>query len=562
MPRVNIHGSEHPIRKIFSDDFLFTIPRYQRPYAWTTDHASELLSDLLAYMGDGDEEIDEINPYFLGSIVLIKGDTPDSEVVDGQQRLTTLTILLSCLRPYLQSDAAQDMTKYLYEKGDTLAGTSNRYRLTLRDRDAKFFQENIQNEKGVERLDGLNTKELSSSRQNIRSNALHFLSQLEELAEADPSRPLRLAKFIINRCFLVVVWTPDLESAYRIFSVLNDRGLDLSYTDILKAEIIGKIADAKQDEYTKKWEDLEDSLGRDNFQQLFAHIRTIYRKLKPKGTLLAEFRQYVRPTGNPEEFIDDVLLPYGKAFYTIRNESYQSTSDAEGVNHLFGWLNRIDNFDWLPSAILYLSRNENNPAELSRFFADLERLAAGLMILRTNINHRIERYADVLTSIQNDVDLYANTSPLQLTSDERPRIIKTLEGNLYWERSVRYVLLRLDEALSTGDAQYAYPRISIEHVLPQNPPPNSTWVQWFPDPGQREASVHKLSNLVLLNRVKNSQANNYDFPRKKEAYFAGRTGVSPFAITTQVLQESSWTPQVLEQRQHDLIARLSKLWRL
>jgi uncharacterized protein with ParB-like and HNH nuclease domain len=95
MSRMSIRGSEYPVKKIFSDDFVFTIPLYQRPYSWTTEQSEEMLQDLLRAMEGPEETIDELAPYFLGSIVLIKGDEADSQVIDGQQRLTTLTMLLS-----------------------------------------------------------------------------------------------------------------------------------------------------------------------------------------------------------------------------------------------------------------------------------------------------------------------------------------------------------------------------------------------------------------------------------------------------------------------------------
>ncbi len=77
---------------------------YQRPYAWEVEQAETLLDDLLSFLGDGVEPVDEVNPYFLGSIVLIKSDgLPEAEVVDGQQCLTTLTILLAALREILPS---------------------------------------------------------------------------------------------------------------------------------------------------------------------------------------------------------------------------------------------------------------------------------------------------------------------------------------------------------------------------------------------------------------------------------------------------------------------------
>jgi hypothetical protein len=561
MAGAKIHGAEYAIEKVFSDDFVFNIPLYQRPYAWTLEQAGELLSDLLAFMGEGVEPIDDLNPYFLGSIVLIKGDKPEADVVDGQQRLTTLTILLAAIRELVSQQFSEALTPFLYEKGNVVKGTPNRYRLTLRERDADFFRALIQDEGGSHKLKDVDPSQLTTDAQrNIRENALLFLEQLQGVAEQQRER---LARFIITRCFLVVVSTPDLDSAYRIFSVLNDRGLDLSLTDILKAEIIGKIPVAEQPKYTDKWEVIEENLGRNAFQELFAHIRMIDRKAKVRDSMLKELRQYVAPQNKPKQFIDDTLQPLATALDEIKTASYTSAEDAAHVNRLFRWLNQIGNFDWLPPAIVYLSRHHHEPNKLVRFFTDLERLAAGLMIQRAYINNRLERYGRLLAAIELDVDLYSSDSPLQFALDERQKIINTLNGDLYLLKNIpRYVLLRLDEALSDGAASYDYPVISIEHVLPQSPPQNSIWMDWFPSAELQEKYMHRLGNLVLLSRRKNSSARNFDFKRKKSEYFTSGNGISPFVLTTQVLQEEIWTPEVVEKRQAKLMSILRNIWRL
>jgi uncharacterized protein DUF262/uncharacterized protein DUF1524 len=566
MGRVRIHGAEYPIKKIFSDDFVFNIPLYQRPYAWTTEHAGELLDDLIAFMGDSKEpiEADELTPYFLGSIVLIKGDEPDAQVVDGQQRLTTLAILLATLRALIPSESAKDLTPFLYEKGNAIAGTSNRYRLTLRERDAQFFQKYIQNEKGIEKLNELNQATLSDSQKNIYDNTQLFLQYLQKLSDM---QRLALAQFVVNRCFLVVVSTPDLDSAYRIFSVLNDRGLDLSHTDILKAEIIGKVPPQAQDKYSSKWEDLEISLGREIFENLFVNIRTIYRKVKPKGTILEEFREYVYPTRKPyftpQEFIDDVLLPYAAALDTITTADYQGSKHSKEINILLKWLNRIDNSNWIPPAMLFFSRNQNNPDMLLRFFAYLERLAASFMIRKSNINKRIERYGRLMQLIERGDDVFGLNSPIYLLQGERRETYEILNGDIYLVRGIsQYALQRLDAALSDGTASYDYPIITVEHVLPQNPAINSEWMRYFPSKEEHDKYVHRLGNLVLLSRRKNTQAQNYDFALKKQRYFTTGQSVSPFALTTQVLHYSAWTPGVIEQRQQALMNLLVKIWAL
>jgi uncharacterized protein with ParB-like and HNH nuclease domain len=181
---VSIHATEKALFKIFSNDFVFSIPPYQRPYAWTTEQAGELLTDLLSFLGSGSETVAEVNPYFLGSIVLIKGeDTPDADVVDGQQRLTTLTILLAALRTLVKQEYSAEITKFIYEKGDLIVGTCNRYRLRLRERDDEFFRQYIQDEKGFECLFQLDCGQLNDSERNIQANAKYLFDELKNLSE-------------------------------------------------------------------------------------------------------------------------------------------------------------------------------------------------------------------------------------------------------------------------------------------------------------------------------------------------------------------------------------------
>src|SRR5437764_1833167 len=294
MSKMNIHGSEYPIKKIFSDDFVFTIPVYQRAYAWTIEESEELFQDLIRAIGDAEEAIEDISPYFLGSIVLIKGDEPDAQVVDGQQRLATLTMLLAALRSLIKSEYVDGLTSFLCEKGNVITGTPKRYRLQLRSRDAQFFQKYIQDEGGIGELKGLQGPSLPESQRNIRDNTLGFIRELQKLSEG---QLIKLTQFIVNRCFLIVVAvsSPDLDAVYRIFSVLNNRGLNLSYPDILKGEILRDIPPDHQADYATKWDEIESLLGSETFEKLFIYLRAIFsRKPRSKG-MIEEFQEYVYP---------------------------------------------------------------------------------------------------------------------------------------------------------------------------------------------------------------------------------------------------------------------------
>ncbi|HEU5439300.1 MAG TPA: DUF262 domain-containing HNH endonuclease family protein [Ktedonobacterales bacterium] len=560
---VEIKGEQRPVGHIFSPAFTFSIPPYQRPYAWEKEHAEALLDDLLGALGEDDRaDVRAINPYFLGSIVLIAGERGHAEVVDGQQRLITLTILLSALRASVQAEYAQDITPMLYDPEKKLLNQPARFRLRPRQQDVAFFEQHIQREGGIEGLRSVTTAGLSDSQRNLRDNAVLYL---DRLAALHPQERVQLAQFIVQRTLLIVVSTQDLDSAYRIFSVLNDRGLDLSYADILKAQIIGNVAPAEQQTFTAKWEGAEDDLGREEFEEMLGYIRMVIRKQKARDTILKEFREYVMTeVPDARRLVDDVVLPYADAYGTLLDQDYRHTRGAELVNNRLRWLNRIPDTDWVPPAMLYLARYRSEPEQLAKFLTDLERLAATLMIRRASLNRRIERYAKVLDAIERGEDLYTGQSPLQLTADERGEVVQALDGDLYLHnaRTRQYVLLRLDSDLSGGGAVYDYPIISIEHVLPQNPRGDSMWVRWFPSQQLREQWVHRLGNLVLLSRRKNTAASNYDFDKKKSVYFATKDGIAPFVLTTQVIKEHKWTPDVVERRQQELIARLKRTWRL
>lgn len=554
----SLTASEKPVAKIFNDDYVFTIPSYQRPYSWTIEQAGELLVDLYeAVAGATLDDVAERPPYFLGSIVLIKQDSmPPAEVVDGQQRLTTLTLLLSAIRASLSDPKAQHgLSRLIYEQGDVITGTENRYRLALRNRDRDFFRDFVQADDGIRELVVMDGK-LPDSQNNLRQNAKLFMDWLSQIEER---QRLTLASFVAQRCFLVAVSTPDLDSAYRIFDVLNSRGLDLGATDILKAEIIGKIDANRRDQYSQKWEDIEEDLGREDFGNLFSQIRMIYRKAKPQGTLLKEFRDHVEHA-SPEVFVDDVLTPLASAYREIAGADYSSQKGAEKVNEHLKWLNRIEFKDWMPPALKFLAMHRNEPEDVATFFRGMERLVYAMLIARWGLNARIDRCSRLTHAIEERYDLSTEDSPLLLSGDEKRNVYGALAGAIYDTHSARAlstILLRLDSLLSGGAATYDYDIVTVEHVLPQNPEPGSEWLTWFPDEEQRAYWVNRLGNLALLTRKKNSAAGNREFGWKKESYFS-RNGISPFAITTQVLARDQWTPKIVESRQLSLLSVFEK----
>ena len=554
-----IKASQQNLNNVFSNAYFFEIPTYQRPYSWETEQVGELLDDLLNAMGRNDQD-----PYFLGSIVLIKDEMDSkSEVIDGQQRLTTLSMLFCVLRELANDSIKAGLDNRIREAGDPLLGTPDRFRVNLRQLDRRFFHNHVQDGGHLEQFLIMDSTTFTTdSQKQIFDNVTYLYHKLGELGEKTRND---LARYIIRYCYLVVVTTEDKGSAYRIFSVMNDRGLALSPTDILKADIVGAMPSPEDErEYGDKWEEIERELGRDDFQNLFSHLRMIYLKTKQQKTLQEEFQDNILEDSpaKAKEFIDRVLEPYADVYGEVSKSSYESLEAAENINIHLRHLNRLDNSDWVPPAMAFFHRNPHDRDTIIRFAKDLERLAYGMFIRRADVNERIRRYADVLRAIERDEDLWLKEGPLQLWDSEKTEIANALEGPIYLQTRVRLpVVLRLDSLLADAGAHYQHSTITIEHVLPQNPAPCSQWLERFPDTEERTYWTHRLANLVLLSWRKNTSASNREFDRKKQEYFQ-RKGVTPFALTTQVVNESEWTPTVLERRQRELIDALKKEWRL
>lgn len=557
-----ITGKEYPLSKIFSADFEYHIPGYQRPYAWTEEETGILFDDLYEFF-----QTEAVDNYFLGSIVLIKDENkPYADVIDGQQRLTTLSILFSVMANSFHTEAYRNnCKKYLQEEGNILEGIAAQPRIFLRDWDQDFFSKYIQDIQ-LDALVQIDPVTLDTeAKRHIQKNCTVLREKFSKVFN-DENDLLKFTQFILTRCFLVVVSTPNQESAFRVFSVMNSRGLDLLPTDIIKSMTIGKLPKDEEQKYTEKWEELENLTGRDGFNEVFTHTRTIFVKERPKKNLLDEFKEYVIKQTSPKSLVDEYLIPYTEAYVCLKNCDFSSTQNAEEINELLLWLNKTNNHDWMPPAIKFLTDHKNDSVYILWFIRKLERLASYLLVTAKDVNQRMERYKWILVEMESrpDNNLTEPLENIELTDWEKQQFIDALNGEIYSMTAKRrnYIIQRLDSFLSDGGATYNTKLFTIEHVLPQHPSADSEWMKLWPDTQTQRFWLNKIANLVPLTRQRNSAAQNYDFNTKKIKYFQSKNGTSSYTLTTQVINIAAWTPEVVEARQKDLEEIFISKWDL
>ncbi|MCD1258298.1 DUF262 domain-containing protein [Paenibacillus athensensis] len=560
-----IEAKEILLKDLLSAKFLFQIPGYQRPFSWEKDNFDQLFEDIKEAMEYAEIHKSDEN-YFLGSIILqVRDEKADGgglyDVVDGQQRLTTLTILLAVLRDLVQIDMAKKFLQdKIYQMANEYENIPEKVRLLVREKDRDFFKTYILTPDGTQQVRSLDVKSLSESQAHIVEAVLLFKQKFVVKDSLQHEFVDKMIKFIFNNCVLVYVKTGSFTSAYRLFSILNDRGMPLTTSDLLKSSNLGAITDNERERFQKIWEAVEEELGRDQFDELLGHIRTILVKDKAKKSIIDEYEDIIfrnNPTLRGKAFIrmvEDIAEIYREHLVN----AHISTKNVKLHNLMSLMRDFISNSDWMP---VYISFAKKFTAEgdIYAFLVKLEKLVVTNWLLEITPTARIVEMNRILQLIETENDVKAILSHHLFDTRKYAGDIKgALESiHFYKKKYCKYVLLRLDMALSENEnIMKSYTGIiSVEHILPQNP--SAAWTADFND-DDRRVWTHRLGNLVLLSRMKNSSANNRSFEHKLKTYLS--KGMTDFAITKDISKYQTWNTVHLAERHSALSKFLSGLW--
>jgi len=301
--RGEIKSEKILVKDIFSR-MWFRVPEYQRPYVWGREEISDLLDDLTFAMTEKPDF-----EYFLGSFVFqSKPAAPDSgqefdenDLLDGQQRMATLLMLFAVLRDLSANPKAKKICQSsIYQEGNEFANVPERTRLvfTIRDKVQRFINEFVKADGGTNREEDLKRLISKHGDLSVRNMAAAILEIRRFFRENPNTKPEALLQFLLNKVLLIYVSTEDLEDAFRLFMILNDRGIPLRNSDILKSMNLGALEQEEEKvKYAKMWEKAENELG-DDFDRFLHHVRTILVKDKPRLSLLQEFEDKIY---NPKE---------------------------------------------------------------------------------------------------------------------------------------------------------------------------------------------------------------------------------------------------------------------
>lgn len=531
----NLNSETMPIGKLFGDGKFFAIPDYQRPFSWDRDQISDLIEDLINAKQDSD--------YFLGTLVLHEVTPGNHDVVDGQQRLTALSLLLACLRDRLEQDN-EEIQELLVQPKKTFQDIPERARLTVRD--SGPYNKIVSEVNGTLDVDEIDTLTTSTDRR-YRSAVTVFRDRISNLSQSNLAN---LAKFIIQHVVVIYLSASSFEDAFRLFTVVNDRGKQLRRIDVLKADNLSPdVMHNKniREEYARKWENYEESLGESHFESLFHALRLIYVQDKPEGDLLHEFteRIFPRPEGpdRGSSFVDllgDYVELYDAIFIT-RDYLSGTDSHVKFKTLMHSMVKEFKASEWKACVLLFAKKFKSD--NLLDFIYEVERMFVDHWVQGIRKDERYSAYTALLKRIhgaKNPSKVLGSTD-VTLANIAEACKIKSFYGAGY----SKYLLVRTEiQTAELTDAKEFNP-VSVEHVLPQTIKTGSGWEAAF-SPEVSAELVHTAGNLVLLSKGKNSSAQNKEFVAKKQTYLGPR--VSDFPRSLQVLAVDDWTPAVIRQR--------------
>ena len=573
-----VKAKEYYIKDLLSNKFLFEIPDYQRAYSWTKENLKQLVEDIWESVelnkARGNKEFDQYEPYFLGSIVLCSKEYKDDgcgiyDVIDGQQRLTSIIMLIAAIRDLIDNEEYKKvLSDLIYQKPNVLMGIKESIRVKARGKEEEFFKKYILTNGGTELVKDLDMEELSEAKQNM-VNAIEVFrdSFFNENGELLEEKLNEFIVYLLQKVVLVVITTESFTSAFRLFNVINARGLPLTDSDLLKSENLRVMNPEIRKEYTDIWESHEQDLGKEKLDQIIGFMRTMKLKNKVEESVYEEFSKKI--FRNEPEYLGVNFVNHLTAVKALYDK-YIIDGNLEGVSeeeksYYKNLINIMREFlpydDWMASVIRFAEKFNDDKLVLE-FVKVLEKR---LVIDWVNGNS----FADRLNRVYGILEVIEEKDSLEEIK-EAPVFLYDLERTTaYFENALndidfyskgrmmipKYIFVRLDMEKRANEVLDYSDKIMIEHVLPRNAK-EAYWKDNF-SADQRRNWANKFGNLVIITGAKNTRANNKPFAEKVEQYLSKK---SDFAITKEVLELSDWNMDSLKDRHESLVNRALELW--
>jgi len=539
----------------------FIVPRFQRDYSWEEEHWEDLWYDL--------DNLDEEDFHYMGYLVLQNSPTNEYTIIDGQQRLTTLSIIALAVIQHIQElidkniDAQNNeerkkllMDAYLGYKDPTSLVAKSKLALNRNNND--FYQSYLM------RFRKPTTKSKLKPSEKLLIKAVEYFYERIKLKFAGNLSGENLANFLDKEVASQLIFTfitvdNDL-NAYKVFETLNSRGVRLSPTDLLKNYLFMVAAQNGEtdiDQAERQWQNINNILGNIEFTTYLRHFWNSQNATARKQNLFKVVKNSITTAEQAFSLLDELEnnAQLYVAFSQPEDDIWKQAEQHEYIRQLklFGV---TQCYPLLLSA--YKNFDANEYARLLR--------CCSVIVFRYNVigglnpNKLEEEYnktaREVFVGNLKDTRGIFNKLKSVYVSDEafeNAFSAKSIATKGKGVKLVRYILFSLENQISSKKYDFSDSSITIEHILPENP--SQDWETHFNIEEQFQY-MFRLGNYTLLEESKNKRCHNNLYSIKKEIY-----KFSSYKITAQDSIYDEWQPEIVSKRQKKLAKYAKTVWK-
>ncbi len=569
-----LEQSFHPrpltIKQLFTDsDSLYQIPQYQRSYKWIDEHVEKLWEDIYeAYSNDPEGN------YFLGSIVTAKptDKTSYKDIVDGQQRLTTLMILFCVIRdlyPNINENSKDDLSvnNSVIKNAIFLYDDKNRLKLFTHPSAKTDFLNNI--------IEGGATLKLKKpTRETMKENlpvnnfintAVILRKKLEELAIIDFNQVQYFVNFIFNQVQIIRIDCKDVHFAIKLFQVINARGMDLASADLIKSFLLGEIKYPKNDpdilshkqkHFDSDWRDIEHNMENSDIyiDDLFTFYTYYELAANPKNSTYDELQEVFKNSSNDSnEFIGEI-----KRFSdNYKNEIYLNPDKDIYALRYLPWT-----IHWRS---IILTGLQNSYSDIPGLIKILYRFYYLYWIGGFTLTRVKQTSFNIIKQVKNFTPVEEILSAIKekrKDDDVIERVCTQLKSNnIASEKWCKPLLLLIEYAQLEEDRYQPFvsiKEVQLEHVMPTNSK-NS----WPHITDKENKYLNSAGNLTLLTGKRNNAAGNKPFHEKMKIYQGNEhKKTNSFNISRYIAEGQygqKWDETAIKNRKEWFIKEVSKV---
>ena len=534
----------------------FVIPEYQRPYAWNREQIETLFEDLWEFASTrGGSKRD--GTYFLGSVVSYDNDQTQ-EIIDGQQRITSLYLLLRAIYTKLVAIPSKtEEAENFISKTEPLIWRVDKLKGKITDRGDILFTSRVINNEGNEILRNiLKTGQADpKAKDNYSKNYIIFQELLDEHSVKDPLMVYDFVYALLYQAIMLPITADSLETALTIFQTLNDRGLPLSDADIFKAKIYNHLKDEEKDAFINAWKELDSDAASvsENIQQLFYYYMFYIRATEDdKNTTTPGARKYysdnkfVRLLSRPD-ILEELkrILNIWMALYN-KGDVEEEWAKDKNILQILDALSSYPNEFWKYPVIIYYLVHGSEPDFGKNYLVFLRKLYVELLT----------RYLEMPTvsAVKSDI-LKLNVEIINTAKPKfgfKPVDDAGLDARIITPNSK--VVKMILKVLAYEEQDDLLPdKWEVEHILPQKW--QSTYFINTDDDTIKEMIEH-IGNKLPFEKKLNIVAGNGYFTKKKTEY-----AKSTIAITKAMaeLPADEWKLDSIEDHDKAVVAKVREI---